>query len=188
MMRTFPAERAGSLMAAVAILIAAGGAMAQIDTKSKAPIDVTANEAEVIQSKCLAVWRGNAEAVQADSRLRADTITVYSSPKGVNADGQNSCGGAERIVADGHVYYVTPQQNARGDHAVYSQADDQIVLTGDVIVVQGDDVARGDKLTLKISSHEATMESNVTGAGKAGRVRGVFYPNRDGATSQSAKP
>jgi len=50
------------------------------------------------------------------------------------------------------------------------------VLTGDVVVVQGKDVARGDRLTIKVSTREARMYSNVTGAGKLGRVRGVFYP------------
>ncbi len=90
----------------------------------------------------------------------------------------------DRIVADGHVYYVTPQQNARGDHAVYSQADDQIVITGDVVVVQGNDVARGDKLTLKVvdARRQDGVERHRAGP-KPGRVRGVFYPNRDGANA-----
>jgi lipopolysaccharide export system protein LptA len=175
-------------MAGLVLLAGADGARAQVDTKSKAPIDITANEAEVTNSKCLTVWRGAAEAVQADARLRADTITVFSTPKGVNANGQQSCGGADRIVADGHVYYVTPQQNARGDHAAYSRSQDEIVITGNVIVVQGNDVARGDKLTLTISTRDAKMESNVTGPGKLGRVRGVFYPNQDDAKSGTTKP
>lgn len=187
-MQTLPAARALTGIAAATVMFGAGVASAQVDSKSKAPIDVTANEAEVIQSKCLAIWRGSAEAVQDKARLRADSISVYSTPKGIGANGQQSCGGADRIVADGHVYYVTPQQNARGDHAVYTQADDQIVITGDVVVVQGDDVARGDKLTLKVATRDAKMESNVTGPGRTGRVRGVFYPNRDGATSGTAKP
>ena len=69
------------------------GPGAQVDTRSNAPIDITANEAEVINSKCLAIWRGAAEALQGQARLRADTISVYSTPKGVGANGQPSCGG-----------------------------------------------------------------------------------------------
>lgn len=179
--------RSASAACLMAALASANSAAAQIDTKSKSPIDITANEAEVTNAKCFTVWRGSAEAVQGQARLRADTITVFAEVKGVGADGQATCGAAQRIVADGNVYYVTAQQNARGDHAVYSEADDQIVITGDVIVVQGDDVARGDKLTLNISTRAATMESNVTGAGKPGRVRGVFYPKQDDAKSAAAK-
>jgi lipopolysaccharide export system protein LptA len=189
MTQRFPGRSTNAALFATLFAVVAGphGASAQVDTKSKAPIDITANEAEVTTSKCLTIWRGAAEAVQDKARLRADTITVFSTPKGVNADGQQSCGGAERIVADGHVYYVTPTQNARGDHAVYSQADDQVVITGNVIVVQGNDVARGDRLTLKISSRDTRMESNVTGPGKPGRVRGVFYPNQDDSKSAGPK-
>jgi lipopolysaccharide export system protein LptA len=174
--------------AAVAAAGFATGARAQLDSKSNAPIDITANEAEVVNSKCISIWRGAAEALQGTSRLRAETISVYARPKGVGANGQPACGGTDRVVADGQVYYVTPQQIAHGDHAVYSQADDQIVLTGNVIVVQGNDVARGDRLTIKVSTKEARMESKVTGPGKAGRVRGVFYPDKNGQDAGPAKP
>jgi lipopolysaccharide export system protein LptA len=164
---------------------AAASAAAQVNTRSKSPIDITADQAEVINAKCQAVWRGSAEAVQDKSRLRADTLTVYSRSKGTGSDGQPSCGGVDRIVADGHVYYVTPDQNARGDHAVYAQDHNQIVITGDVIVVKGQDVARGDKLVIDTSTNEAQMMSNVTGAGRPGRVRAVVYPEKvaDGANA-----
>ena len=76
---------------------------------------------------------GNTMDTNGYTPLRADTITVYSTPKGTDANGQPSCGGTDRIVADGNVFYVTPQQNARGDHAVYSKAADEIVITGDVV-------------------------------------------------------
>ncbi|HEY5107195.1 MAG TPA: LptA/OstA family protein [Caulobacteraceae bacterium] len=177
-------------VAALLCAFLAGPAAAQLGTGSAAPIDITANEAEVINSKCVAIWRGDAEALQAGSRLRADTISVYAHPKGSGPNGQPACGGTDRIVADGHVYYVTAQQNARGDHAIYSQASDEIVLTGDVIVVQGQDVVRGDRLTINVSTKEATLESHVTGAGKTGRVRGVFYPAKpdQGAGAKSGGP
>jgi lipopolysaccharide export system protein LptA len=184
----------GAAMAALAALALPGLASAApgvgaIDTRSKAPIDMTANEAEVTQSKCLVVWRGAAEALQGQARLRADVISIYSTPKGKDASGQQSCGAAERIIADGHVYYVTPDQNARGDHAVYTEAGDQIVITGDVILVKGKDVARGDKLTLHVSTREAKLESNTVGVGKPGRVRAVYYPDTNPDTNgQSAGP
>jgi lipopolysaccharide export system protein LptA len=168
----------GLAIAVATALSTAAPATAQVDTRSKAPIDIAADQAEVINSKCEAIWSGAAEAVQAKSRLRADTLTVYSRAKGQSANGQAACGGVERIVADGHVFYVTPDQNARGDHAVYTQDRNEIVITGDVIVVKGDDVARGDKLTINTSTNEAQMVSNVTGAGKPGRVRAVVYPDK----------
>ena len=188
-MQSLPWRSTSAALAAAVLAVFASptGAPAQVDTKSKAPIDITADEAEVTNSKCLTIWRGSAEAAQAQARLRADTITVYSKPKGDGAAGQPSCGETQKIVADGNVYYVTQQQNVRGDHAVYSPPDNQVVITGNVIVVQGNDVARGDKLTLNVSTRDAMMESGVTGAGKHGRVRGVFYPKKDESQSPAAK-
>jgi lipopolysaccharide export system protein LptA len=184
--------RVGASVALVLMgLTAGGGALAQIETHSKAPIDITADQAEVSNAKCTAIWRGSAEAIQDHTRLRADTITVYSHPKAGGGDGQPSCGAADRLEADGHVFYVTPDQNARGDHAVYVQAEDRIVLTGDVIVAQGQNVARGDRLTITVSTHEARMDSNITGAGRPGRVRAVFYPDKTEKTAKAdgaAKP
>ncbi len=166
----------------------AGEVSAQIETRSNAPIDITAEQAEVIQSKCEAIWRGAAEALQDDSRLRADTITVYSKPKAPGADGQAACGAADRIVAEGHVFYVTSDRNARGDHAVYTQSNDQIVMTGNVIVVQGQDVARGDKLIIDVANHQARMVSDETGEGKPGRVRGVYFPDKAAPAGPAGRP
>jgi lipopolysaccharide export system protein LptA len=164
-------------------------ARAQVETHSKAPIDIPADEAEVVNAKCEAVWRGSAEAIQDKTRLRADVITIHSHPKGTSSDGQPVCGGADRIEADGHVYYATPDQNAKGDKAVYTQADDVIVVTGDVVLVQGKDVARGSKLTIHVGTRQAVMESAATGTGAPGRVRAVFYPDKsDTGDSSAAAP
>jgi|GEM_PF-105129 len=171
-------------LSGVVLVLAAAfaqSASAQLGTHSKGPIDITADRAEASTSKCVVTFSGSAEAVQEQSRMRADTMTIYSHPKAGAATpsaGQSACAGTDRIVADGHVYYASSDQNARGDHAVYTQANDEIVLTGGVIVVQGQNVARGDRLTIKVATHEAVMESDVTGANKSGRVRAVFYPDK----------
>lgn len=166
----------------------AGAAQAQLQTRSNSPIDITADQAEVIQSHCEAIWSGAAEAIQDQSRLRADTIRVFSKPKPTAPGAQAECGNAERIEADGHVFYVTPERNARGDHAVYTQANDQIVMTGDVIVVQGQDVARGAKLIIDVASHQARMVSDTAGAGQPGRVRGVYFPDKPATPAPGATP
>lgn len=165
---------------ALTLSCAAGAAFAQIAGNSKAPIDITANEAEVVNAQCATTWRGNAEALQDKTRLRADTIRVVAKSKGKGANGQPDCGATERIEAEGHVFYVTPEQNARSDRAVYTAASDEVVMTGGVIVVQGADVARGERLTINVTTHQARMEAG----GAGGRVRAVIYPDKatSGAT------
>ena len=134
---------------AVTLCFAALGsaAEAQIASDSSKPIDIAADQSEEIASKCLSIWRGAAEALQGDTRLRADVMSVYFKPKSGGAQNQVNCSGdTKRLEADGDVFYVTPTQIAHGSHAVYEADSDQIVFTGNVIVVQGKNVVRGDRL------------------------------------------
>jgi lipopolysaccharide export system protein LptA len=156
---------------AAAAVFAAGAAHAQLAQNSSAPIDVTADEAEVVNSQCLAIWRGAAEALQDRTRMRADTIRVYSAKKG------SGCGSTERLEAEGNVYYVTTDRAARADNAVYASASDTITLTGNVIIVQDKNVAHGDKLVLNVKTGAADMTSAATGRNNPNRVRGVFFPS-----------
>jgi lipopolysaccharide export system protein LptA len=163
-------------LAAASLLVAAAPAGAQLSSNSSAPVDITADEGEVISSRCLSIWRGNAEALQDTSRLRARVINVYAKPKpGTTDQGLGRCGATERLEAEGEVYYVTPEQTVRGDKAVYTADNDTIVMTGNVIAVQGKSVARGDRLTIQVKSGQLQMESSVKGRARPGRVRGVFY-------------
>ncbi len=174
-------------LAALALTaFAAGPAAAQLATGSNAPVDITADEGEVVNSQCLSIWRGDAEALQSTTRLRAQVIRVFSSPKaGVTANSQGRCGATQRLEAEGDVYYVTPAQAVRGDRAVYLAETDTITITGGVVVTQGRSVARGDRMTVKVKTGQVNLESSVKGRGKPGRVRGVFYPSE---TAEAASP
>jgi lipopolysaccharide export system protein LptA len=155
-------------------------ARAQIAPDSSGPIDITSDAGDFSNSTCESTWRGSAEALQGQSRLRADVIRAFLKPKtggekgpqagAGSVDTQISCGQTDRIEADGNVFYVTPDQIARGDHAVYN-----------VIVLQGKNVVRGDRLTIHVKSRDAVMDSDAKGRGTPGRVRGVFYPSQNGA-------
>lgn len=172
----------------LALALTAGPAAAQLATGSNAPVDITADEGEVINSQCLSIWRGDAEALQATTRLRAQVIRVFSSPKaGVAANSQGRCGATQRLEAEGEVYYVTPAQAVRGDRAVYVAETDTITITGGVVVTQGRSVARGDRMTVKVKTGQVNLESSVKGRGKTGRVRGVFYPSETAEAAPAAR-
>ncbi len=109
--------------------------------------------------------RGRAELTQGENRIRADRI-----------EGSISNGDLTRVEATGGVYFVTPEQTIRGDRAVYTPANDTIVLSGDVILTQGENVMTGGRLTYNTRTESAQMD----GGGQNGRVQGVFYPERGG--------
>jgi len=157
-------------LAGGALLMVAGHAMAQLDPR--APIDITADAQDVINSQCLSTWSGAVEALQGRTRLRAERVSLYSVKKG------DTCGASDRMEAEGQVYFVTPERTVRADSAVYAFVSETITLTGNVIVVQGKSVVRGDRLVINTKTGQAQMSSNTKGRNKPGRVRGVFYPGQ----------
>lgn len=179
-----PAELATCLILAVCVA-APLAARAQISPSGHGPVDITADQLNVAQGQCMADWSGNAEALQDDSRLRADSLKIYNQQLAKTAGGQ-SCGQLDRMEADGQVYYVTPTQVVKADHAVYTAADTTIVMTGDVVAAQGKNVIAGSKLTINTNTGVAVMATNVTGRGAKGRVRGVLYPNDASGSGQAS--
>jgi lipopolysaccharide export system protein LptA len=176
MMRTAVVLSAFSLVVGFA-----APAAAQLAPASNAPIDVTGDQLEVQNQQCLAIYRGNVEALQATSRLRTDVLDLYAKPgDDTHAAGDSGvstkCGALQRMEAHGSVYYVTPSEVVKGDDAIYLADAKTITVTGDVVVSQGKNVVVGNKLVINTDTEHATMESNVTGAGKPGRVRSVLYP------------
>ncbi|HUO22411.1 MAG TPA: LptA/OstA family protein [Caulobacteraceae bacterium] len=187
------------------LAVAADPARAQL-AGGKGPIDVTADQLEMVDAQHLAIWRGNVEALQDGDRLVADVLNVYFSgkanpgapgapappptpagPPGAGSIGSD-WGDVQRLVADGHVFYVTKDQTARGDHAVYEAAPDTIVMTGDVVLVQGQNVVKGDRLTIDVKTNHAQVFSNVQGRNHPERVRGVFYNANNAANGAPAAP
>ena len=151
-------------IAATALALLALPTMGDAQTRpnsSDQPISFGADAGEYVGNTV--TLRGRAELIQGDNRLRADTVS------GLNQTGESL------IEASGNVYFVTPEQTIRGDRAVYTTANDMIVVTGDVILTQGQNVLTGSRLTYNVRTQSARIEA----AGQ-GRIRGVFYPERSG--------
>jgi lipopolysaccharide export system protein LptA len=161
-------------------------AVAQLSNSSGSPVDVTADQLEAQPQQCLAIYRGNVEALQGTSRLRTNLLNIYAKAGPAQAQpapggGPSSkCGALDRMEAHGSVYYMTPSEVVKGDDAVYLADAKTITLTGDVVVSQGKNVVVGNRLVINTDTQQATMESNAKGAGAAGRVRSVLYPGNQG--------
>lgn len=160
---TRPLTAAAVLLAALALPISSGAQTPQ--NSNRAPIAISSDDAEYDSSgpNLTATLIGRAEIIQGQNRLRADRIS------GFNASGDS------RMEATGNVYFVTPNQTIRGDRAIYTTGNDTIVVTGDVILTQGQNVATGSRLTYNTRTESARLEG-----GSNGRVQGVFYPSSTG--------
>jgi lipopolysaccharide export system protein LptA len=157
MTRTLTIAAAATALLALPTL---GGAQTPVNSSDQ-PISFSADGGEYVGNTV--TLRGRAELIQGENRLRADTVT------GLNQTGES------RIEASGNVYFVTPEQTIRGDNAIYTTADDMILVTGEVILTQGQNVLTGSRLTYNVRTQSARIE-----AGGEGRIRGVFYPANSG--------
>ncbi len=182
---SLPAAPAGAGAAAPA----SGGGSADAGItpgNSKAPIDITAEGQEVFQSQRLVIYKGNVEATQDTSRLRTPELRIYykakeaqpGQPKQASTgDLGADTGGIDHIDAAGPVYYITPTENARGDHLNYVKDTNIITMTGNVVLVHGKDVAKGDRLVMnRNTQHDELFSDAPKTAG--GRVRSIIYPQQ----------
>ena len=149
---------AGAVLMTALALPAVSGAQNRADA-SRQPVQYGADSGEYTPDGFS--LRGRAEVTQGSNRLRASAI------RGFTANGDLT-----RIEATGEVYFVTPDQSMKGDRAVYTLNDGNVVVTGDVILTQGKSVLTGNRLVYNVRTETARIE----GGGGNGRVQGVFYP------------
>lgn len=140
---------------AAAQTVAFGGVKAD----TKAPVEVTAEKLSVNQSTGEATFEGKVLIGQGAMRLSADRVTV-SYAKG----GQQKI---DKLTATGGVTLVSGPDAAEASEAVYEVATGAIVLTGDAIVTQGQNVLAGDRIEVDLADGTASV---------AGRVRTVLQP------------
>ena len=192
-------QRALCLAAGVfaAALTLSAPAHAQL-SEGGGPVSYSADNLEYFDAERRLVLTGDVDIVQNDARLRADRLTLFFSGSGAAvapeateaapsaAPAGLGSGDIERMIAEGEVYYVRPQQSARGNRAVYDVTNDSVTFTGNVVVASTDNIIRGETMVLQIGTRRTTIRPPG-----GGRVRGVFVPSnsqsREGGSNQSGQ-
>ncbi len=147
--------------------------VAQISSEG-GPIYINSARTESLEKENKVLLIGNVDIQQGTARLRADNVTIRFLAKPANAASTSIVGGfgqVENIVAEGNVYYVTPELKAKGDLGVYELATDTITITGKVALIRDRDVAEGQTLRMEVKNRRTTLE------GGSGRTRMVIDPS-----------
>jgi lipopolysaccharide export system protein LptA len=174
----------------------APAATSPLGGNSKSPVDVTADNLEVIQPQHVYIYTGNVEAIQDDARLRSPKIFIYTKEKPAPANGAPKpaspmagpdMGSIDHMDAEGPVYYVTPTQNARGDHGHWDADTDTITLDGNVVLAQGKSVGKGDHLIIDRKTGISHLIADNTKS-PSGRVRTILYPQQQTPAAGAAAP
>lgn len=132
-----------------------------------------------------AVARGNAEAAQGTTRLRADVIEAElqqrdqadkasapaSSQSGSGPLGVGQASAVKRIRAWGRVVIRTPTEIVEGDRGDYDVANQVATLTGNVRISRGRNQLNGEKAVVDMKSGVSRLSG-----GSTGRVRSILFP------------
>lgn len=175
-----------------------------LSENSSDPIDIEADLLTVYDAKKKATFKGNVKVVQGTTTLRADELDVYyvggterltgqkneAIPVANKTSEPGNKGGDDgpearisKIEARGSVVIVSgDDQTTTSDWAIYDVPIQIVTVGGNVVLSQGQNVLKGDRLVIDLKTGESRFE-NTGGAGSGGRIRALFMPKQKGAAS-----
>jgi lipopolysaccharide export system protein LptA len=125
------------------------------------PVEIEADSLTVNNADGTAVFTGNVLVGQGDMRLTAGTVRVE-----YGTDGKS----INRLFASGGVTLANASEAAEAQEAVYTIGSGEVVMTGQVLLTQGQTALSGQKLVINLQSGTGTME---------GRVQTTFIPGEN---------
>ncbi|WP_206453756.1 LptA/OstA family protein [Aurantimonas marina] len=154
------------------------------------PISIESNQLDVDDNKAVATFTGNVQVSQGETELRTGKLVVSYRKAQEGAAGTKSGtsalpGGSsqiERLEASEKVYVKSADQVATAENASFDMKSEVVVMTGNVVLSQGQNVAEGCRLTIHMQTGLARLESTDCGngdsGGSGGRVRMMLTPDQ----------
>jgi lipopolysaccharide export system protein LptA len=125
------------------------------------PVEVTADGLDVNQADGTAIFTGDVLIGQGEMRLSAQRVlVVYNQEEG----------GIKQLVASGGVTLVSGPDAAEADDADYTIDTGVILMTGNVLLTQGQNALTSQKMTINLITGTANM---------AGRVKTILKTAKD---------
>ena len=152
----------------IGLLAVSPMAAAQFSADSNAPVTGSADDVDYRPD--VTIFKGQVDVRQGEVRILSDEMRVHTQSGGTAS---NAIGGANKIEAIGNFYYLTPEQEVRGDKGVYLKSTETFTVTGNVILLQGEgSVVTGEKLIYDLTDGTATVQGTCKGrrCGSKGRV------------------
>jgi lipopolysaccharide export system protein LptA len=203
--RTVVLERALrriALAAAVAVCVMPG-ARAQTGTSAGVPnalqgfsqnrgqpVQIEAATLEVRDKEKIATFSGNVKVVQGDTTMRCSSLVVYydaqpnSGSMKAASPGPGGSQQISRLEARGGVIVIQKDQTANGDIGVFDMKTNTVTLSGNVVVSQGANVMRGERLVVDMT----TGVSRVDAGKSQGPVRMLIHQQPQQSNSPNSPP
>ena len=151
------------------------------------PIKITSSSLEVRDRDKVATFSGDVHLVQGDTTLRSKTLTVFYDDKfraqaRQAATADSGCAGRvtdqpaiRRVEAKGGVLVTQKDQTATGESGIFDTQANTVTLLGNVVIAQGQNVVKGDRLTVDLTSGTSRVECGKS-QGQC-RVQALIQPN-----------
>lgn len=155
------------------------------------PIQIEAASLEMRDKKKEATFAGDVKVVQGDTTMKSKTLVVYY-------DGNEAAGGKgtekaasktqmkaatpgpmgsssiRRLEAKGNVVVTQKDQVVTGESAIFDTKSNLVTMVGGVVLTQGMNVLKGDRLVVDMTNGVSRVESDT------GRVQGLFQSSAGG--------
>lgn len=141
------------------------------------PVKIEASTLEVRDKDKVATFLGDVKVTQGDTTMTCKSLLVFyeqENQPGTMKAADPGPGGQQaikRLEARGGVVVTQKDQTATGDIGIFDMKANTITLSGNVVIAHGQNVLRGARLVVDMTTGAARVES-----GK-GRVTGVFVPS-----------
>jgi lipopolysaccharide export system protein LptA len=154
------------------------------------PVHIEAATLEVRDKDKVATFSGDVKVKQGDTGMRCKSLVVFYEQDAKDGDKTNTMpaadagpGGQQRIKrleARGSVVVTQKDQTATGELGIFDMKTNTVTLTGNVVMTQGKNLLRGEKLVVDLGNGVSRVEA---GKNTSGRVQMLLQPGStpDGA-------
>jgi lipopolysaccharide export system protein LptA len=161
------------------------------------PVKIEAARLEVRDKDKVATFTGNVKVVQGDTTMHCKVLVVFyekkdeaqgaqaqasakpGAPMPAAAPGPGGSSQINRLEAKGNVVVTQKDQTATGDTGLFDMKANTVTMTGNVLVSQGQNVMRGEKLVVDLTTGVSRVEAG------AGPVRMLIQQGAQPGTPSS---
>jgi lipopolysaccharide export system protein LptA len=132
------------------------------------PIKISSASLEVRDKDKVATFSGDVHLVQGDTTLRSKTLVVFYDDESTPKPAPKPIAGApdappmsqqiRRVEAKGGVLVTQKDQTATGESGIFDMQANTVTLLGNVVISQGQNVVKGDRLTVDLTSGTSRVE------------------------------
>jgi lipopolysaccharide export system protein LptA len=118
-------------------------------TASRDPIDINSDSVEMNQKENTVIFVGNVVAKQKDSTLYTNKLIIFNDPNTKKL---------KEIRAVGNVKVVQLDRRATSQKATFFQEENKVVFEGEVVIWEGENIVRGERVTYYINEERSIVE------------------------------